>query len=368
MPDDFIVFPVIDWRYQRQRPQQIAAELGRRAHRVFYLTERFGPGNLPRPYLFWSSPERNVYVVELRCPDPHPNIYKDIANSEQIEALVASLGALRQSCNIRHPICLVDLPFWRKIAKALDDKIIVYDCMDHHAGFKNNDMRMLQEETFLIREADLVVTTSAGLSDRIAQIRPNVLIRNGCDVAHFRAPDRPLPRPSQKSVVGYFGSLDHWFDTELVATSARAYPKWHFVIIGRRQDCDLSALRKIANVGIIDEVPYDALPRYASGFDVCMIPFKINELTLHTNPVKMYEYLAAGKPVVGTAMPELSIGGEGMVYVAHDRTEFIAKLGEAMAQHDDPILTERRIRYAMGETWKDRVDLLLNAIAKLPHA
>jgi glycosyltransferase involved in cell wall biosynthesis len=159
--------------------------------------------------------------------------------------------------------------------------------------------------------------------------------------------------------------LDHWFDTELVALAARRNPQWDFVLIGRRQDCDLSKLRRMPNVHLLDEVPYEILPQYVRGFDVCMIPFQISDLTLHTNPVKMYEYLAAGKPVVGTAMPEIMIGGEGLVYVANDHEQFMDKLAEAIAGHADPGYIERRVAYAMNETWARRVDQLESALANV---
>ena len=237
--------------------------------------------------------------------------------------------------------------------------------MDHHAGFRHNDARMLEEEDRLIREADLVVTTSARLSERIARLRPNTLIRNGCEPAHFlRRADRPARSFGDRPVVGYFGVLDHWFDTALVAGAARAYRDWQFVLVGRRQDCDLDPLRRVANVRIVDETPYAMLPELAQGFDVCIIPFLVNDLTLHTNPVKLYEYLAAGKPVVGTAMPEIMIG-EGLVYVGKDHGDFIAKLADAMASRNDPAFVQRRVAYAMQQTWSDRVDRLEHALAQL---
>jgi len=366
MLEDVIVFPVIDWSFQRQRPQQIAIELGRRGRRVFYLAEQFAPADLPRPYLFWGSPAENVYIVQLRCPEPHPNIYKSAPTPAQAGALADAVAVLRKNCAIESTVSIVDLPFWRAVASAQERNVVVYDCMDHHAGFKNNDRPMLEEEGRLIREADIVVTTSAGLSERIARLRPNTLIRNGCEPAHFlRRADRPARSFGAGPVVGYFGALDHWFDTELVAAAARNYRDWNFVLIGRRQDCDLDALRRIPNVRILNETPYAILPEFAHGFDVCIVPFLVNDLTLHTNPVKMYEYLAAGKPVVGTAMPELVIGGEGLVYVARDRGDFIAKLADAMASRDDPAYVERRVAYAMKETWSDRVDRLESALAAL---
>jgi glycosyltransferase involved in cell wall biosynthesis len=365
MRKDVIVFPAIDWSFQRQRPQQIAIELGRRGHRVFYLAEGFAAGGFPRPYLFWGSPAENVYVVQLRCPEPHPSIYKNAPTAAQAVALTEGLSALRASCGISAAVSIVDLPFWRAVVSAQENNVVVYDCMDFHAGFKNNGKRMLEEEDRLVRQADIVVTSSANLSERVARLRPNILIRNGCEPAHF-APRAGLPirRLSDRGVVGYFGVLDHWFDTALVVEAARACCDWDFVLIGRRQDCDLDALRRLSNVQIVEEKAYAVLPQFAHGFDVCIIPFLVNDLTLHTNPVKMYEYLAAGKPVVGTAMPELMIA-EGLVYVARDREDFIAKLADAMATHDAPEQIARRVAFAMKETWADRVDKLESALAEI---
>jgi glycosyltransferase involved in cell wall biosynthesis len=96
-----------------------------------------------------------------------------------------------------------------------------------------------------------------------------------------------------------------------VVKAARAYPDWDFVLIGSSHGCDISEAQRLPNVRFLGEMPYAVLPDYVHGFDVCIIPFLIFDLTIHTNPVKLYEYLAAGKPVVGTAMPEIMIGGSG---------------------------------------------------------
>jgi len=363
MTRDVIVFPAIDWSFQRQRPQQIAIELGRRGYRVFYLKEEFAPGTLPRPYLFWGSPAKNVYLVQLRCPEPHPNIYKTAPTPAQTHALAESIVALRTRCGIAASISIVDLPFWREIASAQADDTVIYDCMDFHAGFKNNGRQMLEEEERLLQDADIVVTSSARLSERVGRLRANILIRNGCDPEHF-AHDAaaPVRRPGKRPVVGYFGVLDHWFDTKLVAKAANTYRDWQFVLIGRRQDCDLDALERLANVQIVGETPYEVLPQFARSFDICMIPFLVNDLTLHTNPVKLYEYLAAGKPIVGTAMPEIMIGGEGLVYPAKDQQDFLAKLSDAMARCREPNLVAQRIAYARAESWSNRVDRLEQAL------
>src|ERR1039457_3666128 len=151
MTYDVIVFPIIDWSYRLQRPQQIALEIARRGHRVFYLTTEFAPDDLLRPYLFWYSPANNVYTVQLRCPGVHPNIYKQLPTEEQSTSMIESLDALRESCGIGSLVSIVDLPFWRQIASSLQGSLCVYDCMDYHPGFLNNERLMLDEEDHLIK-------------------------------------------------------------------------------------------------------------------------------------------------------------------------------------------------------------------------
>ncbi len=363
-PYDVIVFPVIDWTFRHQRPQQLALELARQGHRVFYLTTDFLPESEERPYLFWDSPADNVYIVQLRCAGAVSSIYKEMPTAEQTAAMLDAIEALRRNCGFGMTVSLVNLPFWRPVARALQGNLVVYDCMDYHPGFLNNAQVMLDEEDRLIEEADLVITTAQGLSDIVGRVRPNALIRNACEVGHFLArPDRPVRRLAPEPTVGYFGAIDHWFDVELAVKAARAYPDWRFVFIGNEHGADVSDLKRQPNVTMLGEIPYAILPEYAHGFDVCIIPFLITDLTLNTNPVKLYEYLATGRPVVGAAMPEIRIGRDGFAFVGEDHDDFIAKLADAMAVHDDPRLMEARVAYAREQTWSSRIDQFHAAVA-----
>ena len=94
---DVFVFPVIDWTFRHQRPQQLALELARRGHRIFYLTVDFAPADTARPYLFWDQPEENVFVVQLRCTGEAPSIYKQMPTPEQTAALLDAIDALRRN-------------------------------------------------------------------------------------------------------------------------------------------------------------------------------------------------------------------------------------------------------------------------------
>jgi len=134
------------------------------------------------------------------------------------------------------------------------------------------------------------------------------------------------------------------------------------VLIGSTMGADLEPVQGLANVHLLGEKPYAELPGYFAYFDVCTIPFKIVPLTLATNPVKFYEYLSAGKPVVSIDLPELAIYSDDC-YLAHNGKEFVAQLEAAMAQKDDPEKIARRIALAKDNSWDARVAALLQADA-----
>ena len=356
---DVLIFPVIDWHFRFQRPQHLAKQLAQRGHRVFYLSTTFAAG--APGFQVLESPEANVFLIQLRFPGPKPLIYQDSLNSEQLNELLAAVGELLAQRTLRNLLAIVDLPFWRPLAQALPGCLLVYDCMDHHAGFATNSRRMLEEEDRLLSAADLVVVTSAGLAESIGRKTGNVLIRNAAEVARFsKAPERPIQR-SHRPVAGYLGAIADWFDIDLVAAAARRFADWDFVLVGNADHCDLSAVKRLANLRLVGEVPYAEAAAWVHGFDIALIPFKLNELTAHTNPVKAYEYLAAGKPVVATALPEVQLM-DGMAHVAENAEQFLDLLAVAMAESGDPTLAAKRWEWAAQQDWSARAEQLEQAI------
>ena len=164
-----------------------------------------------------------------------------------------------------------------------------------------------------------------------------------------------------RKIVGYYGAISDWFDLDLVIASAQAYPEWDFVLVGSTFGCDITAAEKVPNIHFIGEVPYADLPGYLNVFDVCTIPFQLVELTLCTNPVKIYEYLAAGKPVVATAMPELLLI-EDMLHIGQDAQSYINQLAIAMDEAGDQELADCRSLWAKQHDWGSRAKLLETAI------
>src|SRR5690606_40978526 len=114
-----------------------------------------------------------------------------------------------------------------------------------------------------------------------------------------------------------------------------------------------AAFADLDNIRLVGEVPYAQLPYWLHGFDVALLPFRVIDLTMATNPVKVYEYLAAGKPVVAVDLPEMA-QFDGLVRVARDHDAFVAAVGEALASPGSPAEVEARKRFAEGQTWEHR--------------
>ena len=360
---DVILFPVIDWHFRVQRPQHLARHLAAAGHRVIYLSTTFADGPAGS-FRIIESPAKRVFICQLGMPTPHPNIYENLLRGKQQQALALSLKALADRCGLGQITSILDLPFWRPVAEALPGSTVVYDCMDYHAGFSTNSTAMLDEEDRLIREADLVITTAERLSEKVAEVAPNTIIRNAGEIEFFRYRPEKLAYKSKRPVVGYFGAISEWFDIDLLCAAARHYSDWDFVLVGNVVNCDISCAKKLPNVSFIGEVPYTELPGYLHAFDVCTIPFRVTELTLCTNPVKVYEYLAAGKPVVATELPEVRLM-QDYVHLAADEQQYIAALQTAMQEKDDKKLAGRRTRWALTQDWTARAGQLDRAIEQL---
>ena len=156
-----------------------------------------------------------------------------------------------------------------------------------------------------------------------------------------------LPKP----VIGYFGLIaEDWVDVPLLIHVARSFPNGSLVLLGK-STMDLRALEQEPNIHVLGRKPYSTLPNFSKGFDVAVIPFPISEVTLNANPLKAREYLAAGLPVVSTAIPEVEILGECLIGRTPD--EFVEKLKEALIS---PGPEPARSAAMSSESWAARLE------------
>lgn len=364
LPDVFF-WSVIDWHFRTQRPQHLARALAGKGHRVFYISNNFMRDPSPGFSLSPLDDAGRLFQINLNLAGT-PQIYSLAPSAAQLELLQASLAALLQWSGTTSATSIVQHPYWRTLATMVPSPRLVYDCMDHHAGFADNSAEILRSEADLVRAADLVVVTSEALRQEVvADAREVVVIRNAADYAFFeRRPETVFEDTRGRRIIGYYGAIAEWFDLDLLRAVAVEHPQALVVLIGADTVGAQAALGDLENVQLVGEIPYADLPFWLHGFDVCLLPFKRNALTNATNPVKVYEYLAAGKPVVSVDLPEM-VQFDGLVDVADDSDAFLAAVGRILEQWDSPALPARRQAFASEQTWAGRAAALDEAIRGL---
>ena len=264
----------------------------------------------------------------------------------QIRRAMRTLGFSR-------PINWVFNPAAAVIAGALGEECLIYQCVDEYSAFSGVKAKAILElEEQLLRKSDLVIVSAELLRESKSRFNPQtVLVRHGVDFEHFRKALDPATRVPQeianlpRPVIGFFGLIADWVDTDLMAKVAQRFPGGSLVVLGKATT-DMSVLN-LPNVHLLGRKPYEDLPAYCKGFDVALMPFRINELTLNANPLKVREYLAAGLPVVSTDIPE--VRAVNACRIGRNHEEFLQEVEAALGQPGPRMETSELVR---GESWE----------------
>lgn len=267
-----------------------------------------------------------------------------------------------------NPIIWTTTPLAIGVIKTLNYSLLVYDIQDEYTKFPGMDHMLLQEcETPMLKHADLIMVVSEQLrvSKGLKGYTNVKLLPNGVNFELFvrtQDPKTEIPaemRTIRKPIAGYVGNIYQRLDMEMITQVAERRPDWSFVFIGLVR-CNLERLAKLQNVYFLGMKPPFQLPGYMKAFDVALIPHLVDTFTVCQNPVKLYEYLAAGLPIVSTPLPELEPYRE-VVRFGRNAEEFSAGLEEAF--HD--ISTDRlrkRQEIARQNTWQARAHEALEYI------
>lgn len=365
---DVFVWAVIDWHFRTQRPQHLASALAGAGHRVFYLSNNLVDSAAPGFRIEALDASGRLFQVNLHAQGA-PEIYYGVPSPRTIADLRHGIGELMQWADSDGGLCIVQHPFWLDVAAAVPGSALLYDCMDHHAGFENNAPAVIEAEKRLTAGADLLIVTSGWLDRELADANPHrVLIRNAADYEHFhQRPRRVYRDPRGRRVIGYYGAIAEWFDVELARKVAERFADCVVLLIGHDTSGAAAALSGLGNVEFTGEVPYDELPFYLHGFDAALLPFRVIELTMATNPVKVYEYLSAGKPVVAVDLPETAQFGD-LVHRVRGHEAFLDAVSLALdeSRGGDERHAEARRAFAREQTWAHRARQMDDAIATLP--
>jgi glycosyltransferase involved in cell wall biosynthesis len=281
--------------------------------------------------------------------------------------------SLRRACRklgFRNPITYTFFPSSADVAGSLGERALIYHCVDEYSEFTGTaKTAILDMERRLMEKCDCVIVSSDLLyTNKKPYNKHTFLVTHGVDVAHFRkacAGDTPVADEMKAfagPVIGFFGLIADWVDLPLIRSLAISRPEWNFVLIGKAAT-DVRLLEGLRNVHLLGQKPYALLPSYAKRFDVAILPFVTNELTLAANPLKLREYLAAGLPLVSSALPE----AEKLKHALHT-----GRTPEEFLGHIQRILDSGRTgpqasisRTMDSETWDEKVEQVSRILASV---
>ncbi len=310
--------------------------------------------------------EEGITVVS---PASLPFFGSAAARKANRQMIGAQIRKLAKSRGLSKPILWIAIPTAAEMIGAFDESTIVYHVSDKYDANTMDHatdpalIRKLHEQA--INAADLVFYSGRKLFDEASLgCEKSHLLEQGVDFQHWEktrnlqvAPEmEQIPRPR----LGYFGAIEPWLvDQELIKRAAVERPNWQWVFIGNRsRGVEIEGL---PNTHFLPPVSYDKLPSFAAGFDVCVLPWETEQaFTSYGSAIKVREYLATGKPVVISPLPEYEPMGN-VLRIARSRDEFLRLVEEALSESDSALATKRQASVASG-TWDARAEWVSNLI------
>ncbi|MEQ1727575.1 MAG: glycosyltransferase [Vicinamibacterales bacterium] len=366
----------IDWDDNWQVHQRLATELARQGDRVLFV-ENTGvraptwrdAHRVVRRVVNWTTGLRRA--TDGRCDDslaiwapvimPWP--YSRVATSINRRIVERRIRMWRGPDPARELVVWTFLPtpLAARVIGALCPRLTIYYCVDDLASTSPAARRITETERTLLRTADLVFVTSEGLRRHALQYRQQAaLLPSAVDVDAFEPADGVHATPDdirylRRPIVGYVGGVKEWIDQDLMRAVAQRLPNVNFVLVGPLLT-DTTRLTGVPNIHLIGARPHTSIPGYLWAFDVALIPYRMTPYTQHVYPAKLPEYLATGRPIVCTPLPELvrlDAQYPGLVTIAADADGFCAAITKALASAD-PEGARRRVELARANSWPVR--------------
>ncbi|MBO8159800.1 glycosyltransferase [Thermosyntropha sp.] len=326
--------PTLDYYYLVQRPQQLMQSFARLGITSFYLNN---PSPQSQAVRGIDNVMPNLYLFNNVNPEPY---------LKKVRPVVYYTSAAQ-----------ADL-IWR-----YNPSLVIFDSVDEPS---DEFAPWLPYYEKAVKTADIVLTTSDKLYSKAREINPSTyLIPNGCDFEHFSRTDLPVPQDIAgipRPIIGYIGVIASWLDLELIEKLANAFPKCNIVMLGPLYN--VTQVPERPNIHWLGYKDYNDLPAYAQMFDVGIVPFKVTGMVEAVNPIKMWEYMAVGMPIVSVSIPEAEKYPE-LVYTAANHEEFIENVIKALNENDLE-KRSRRLLTARENSWILRAQEIINIVeAKL---
>jgi len=375
---DILYLSPADWHGVRGRFQHLAERFAGDGHRLLYCdglgVRTLRARDLPRvreklraalagrsPAVGEPPPEGIALTHPLALPLPRWRpvkalnrrlLRRQLTRAQAAHGLVPGLVWL----SYPHPDLVAILDQWPQAR-------VVYDCVDAWDQFAGAYPDLAAAERALLARADVVFATAPALAERLARHHPRVHhVGNGVDLARFQGEPPPpadlaaIPGPR----VGFVGNLAHWVDMPRVVRLAQALPEFQFVFVGPWQRPEPPPRR--SNLHFLGARPYALVPAYLAHFDLCLIPFEDSPLVRAVDPLKLYEYLAAGRPVAATPLPSADPRlGDAVHWLAGGDSD--ADIVRRALAEDTPEACRRRRRLAAAHDWSRRYQAILAHLA-----
>jgi len=253
------------------------------------------------------------------------------------------------------------------LAGTLGESLKVYYCIDDYAALPDVDAAAVTSmDAHLLRAADQVFVASARLLETKQTLNPTALhAPHGVDVDLFRQAGDPAldiadgAKGLSHPIIGFYGLIEAWIDLDLIAYVAARRPDWTFLMIGRLA-VDAGPLRDRSNVIFAGPQPYETLPRWAKAFDVAIIPYRMTQQVINSNPLKLREYLATGKPIVAVSAPEIDRFAH-CVRIAKTPEDFLRQIQSALT-NDSAADKAARMNAVADMSWEARIDKVVRVV------
>ena len=337
-------FSHLRWNFVFQRPQHLMTRFAH-AYRVLYWEEPVvEPGRRQAELERHVDDVSGVVVLVPKLPEG----FDEARTTDALRMLLEACPEASRSGIVRWYYTPMMLRFSRGLAAART----VYDCMDELSNFKFAPPELVSLERELLQVADVVFTGGYSIWEAKRAAHANIHpFPSSVDKDHFAVARHAQADPGDQAsiphpLLGFYGVVDERLDLELLAATADAHPEWSLIVVGPVVKIDPASLPHRSNLFFLGGKSYAELPGYLAGWDVALMPFAINEATRFISPTKTPEYLAAGRPVVSTAIRDVvrHWGESPGVIVAEDSSAFIAGCERALTLSKTP------------ETWLPRVD------------
>jgi glycosyltransferase involved in cell wall biosynthesis len=384
---DMIYFGPGDWDGLWRNRNQLMSRFARNNKVMYVEPVQFLRNMIKKRQSSWPKIKESISTGLVRKISNNLYVYNapmlPIIGRYPINAVTWALWRAKfkstlRSLGFKKPIIWLSFPTMGDFLDKFDNKLSIYHVVDEYTEYRGVDTAKLKEmERQILKKVDLAIVVSDKLLESKRPLNPNTYkIPNGVDYRayndaikfrdHMPSDIRMIKGP----ILGYSGLISYRIDLNMIKEIALTQPQWSIVLIGTVDDTgcekEIALLRQMPNVYFLGMKPIEQVPQYIVAFDICLIPYARNGEVENLSPLKLYDYMAAGKPIVTTDFPAANEFKE-LIYIANTPDRFLKSIKKALSETDSTISQSRR-QAASQNTWEDRIAQISNLITTFNNA